>query len=303
SGNLVTNSTWNDFWLNEGFTVYFEHRIMEKLYGADYSEMLASLSLQDLKEEIKTMTEAGQGEDTKLKLNLTDRNPDDGVTSIAYDKGYFFLRSIEEKYGRDKFDSFLKNYFSSHAFTSMDTDGFMKDIKNYYQSQYTIELQDSLFNAWIFTAGLPAESPVPKSERFNKVDSLISAWSKTSKLDGAITKTWSTHEWLHFLNNLPSPLSIQQLEKLDAENHFTASGNSEILCVWLGLAVKNNYTKAYPKLEQFLVNTGRRKFLTPLYTELIKTDAGKLRAKAIYQKARPNYHFVATNTMDKLLAN
>jgi leukotriene-A4 hydrolase len=301
SGNLVTNATWNDFWLNEGFTVYFEHRIMEKLYGADYSEMLASLALQDLKEEIKTMTEGGLVEDTKLKLDLINRNPDDGVTEIAYNKGYFFLRLIEEKYGRDKFDSFLKNYFSTHAFTSMDTDGFMKDIKNYYQSTFNIALEDSLFTAWIFTTALPAECPVPKSNRFNRVDSLISEWTKTSKLEISITKNWSTHEWLHLLNNLPASLSTKQMKSLDDENHFTASGNSEILCVWLGLAIKNNYTPAYPKLEQFLVNTGRRKFLTPLYTELIKTEAGKVRAKEIYQKARPNYHFVATNTMDKLL--
>src|SRR6185436_14049891 len=33
SGNLVTNATWNDFWLNEGFTVYFERRIMEEVSG------------------------------------------------------------------------------------------------------------------------------------------------------------------------------------------------------------------------------------------------------------------------------
>ena len=305
SGNLVTNATWNDFWLNEGFTVYFEHRIMEKLYGADYSEMLASLSLQDLKEEIKKMTDAGMWmlNDTKLKLDLVDRNPDDGVTEIAYNKGYFFLRLIEEKYGRDKFDSFLKNYFSTHAFTSMDTDGFMKDIRSYYQSQFNVVLDDAMFTSWIFTTGLPAECPVPKSNRFDRVDSLISVWDKTGRLGGSITKDWSTHEWLHFLNNLPAPLSATQMKALDDEHHFTASGNSEILCVWLGLSVKNNYTPAYPKLEQFLVHTGRRKFLTPLYTELIKTENGKLRAKEIYQKARPNYHFVATNTMDKLLGN
>ena len=303
SGNLVTNATWNDFWLNEGFTVYFEHRVMKKLYGADYSEMLASLALQDLKAEVKAMTDAGNAEDTKLKLNLANRNPDDGVTEIAYNKGYFFLRLIEEKYGRDKFDSFLKNYFSSHAFTSMDTDGFIEDIKSFYQSKFNLVLEDSLLNAWIFTTGLPAECPVPKSNRFDRVDSLTSAWVKTSRLDASITKNWSTHEWLHFLNNLPASLTAAQMKNLDDENHFTASGNSEILCVWLGLAIKNNYSQAFPKLEQFLVTTGRRKFLTPLYTELIKTEAGKTRAKEIYQKARPNYHFVATNTMDKLLAD
>ncbi|HPH47711.1 MAG TPA: M1 family aminopeptidase/hydrolase, partial [Chryseolinea sp.] len=107
SGNLVTNATWNDFWLNEGFTVYFETRIMEKLYGRDYAEMLASLNLQDLKDEVKSLTTDGHAADTKLKLNLEGRNPDDGVTEIAYIKGYYFLRSIEEQHGREYFDKFV----------------------------------------------------------------------------------------------------------------------------------------------------------------------------------------------------
>ncbi|HEX6892538.1 MAG TPA: M1 family aminopeptidase/hydrolase, partial [Chryseolinea sp.] len=125
SGNLVTNRTWNDFWLNEGFTVYFEHRIMEKLYGRDYAEMLALLSLQDLRETIQSLKDDNLYPDTKLKLDLEGRNPDDGVTDIAYNKGYFFLRLFEEKYGREKFDSFLKQYFSSNAFRSLDTQDFI----------------------------------------------------------------------------------------------------------------------------------------------------------------------------------
>jgi leukotriene-A4 hydrolase len=107
SGNLVTNGTWDDFWLNEGFTVYFEHRIMEKLYGRDYSEMLAMLALQELQETVDELKAKNLYADTKLKLNLVDRNPDEGVTDIAYNKGYFFLRAIEEQHGRDKFDSFV----------------------------------------------------------------------------------------------------------------------------------------------------------------------------------------------------
>jgi leukotriene-A4 hydrolase len=128
SGNLVTNSTWDDFWLNEGFTVYFETRIMEKLYGKDYAEMLASLNLQDLIDEVKSLNEAGLSEDTKLKLDLQGRNPDDGVTDIAYNKGYYFLRSIEEQYGKEKFDAFLKDYFTENAFKTMTTDGFIDYI-------------------------------------------------------------------------------------------------------------------------------------------------------------------------------
>jgi leukotriene-A4 hydrolase len=301
SGNLVTNATWDDFWLNEGFTVYFETRIMEKLYGKDYSEMLASLNYQDLQDEIKSLNDAGLHADTKLKLNLEGRNPDDGVTDIAYNKGYFFLRSIEEKYGRDKFDGFLKDYFRVNAFHSMNTDSFITYIKAYYKNKFSISLEDTLFNNWIFSEGLPADCPHPKSERFKKIDEVIAGWKAEKMLDRTLAKDWSTHEWLHFLKNLPADLSPEQMKSIDNFGNFTQSGNAEIIAAWGVIAIRNRYEKMYPAIETFLINTGRRKFLSPLYNEMIKTEEGKKRAKAIYQKARPNYHFVASNTFDKLL--
>jgi len=301
SGNLVTNATWNDFWLNEGFTVYFETRIMEKLYGVDYAEMLASLSLQELKEEIETMKADSLAADTKLKLNLGNRNPDDGVTAIAYNKGYFFLRTIEEQHGRDKFDQFVKDYFTQNAFKVMTTEEFVPFIKDYYIAKFNIALADSLCNDWIYSEGLPAYCPTPNAVRFQKVDEVLATWKATQQLDNTVIAKWSTHEWLHFLKNLPAPLSETQMKALDAAGHFTKSGNAEIFTVWGTLAIQNNYSEAYANIEKFLINTGRRKFLMPLYTELMKTEAGKKRALEIYSKARPNYHFVAVNSLDKLV--
>jgi len=301
SGNLVTNATWNDFWLNEGFTVYFEHRLMEKLYGKDYAEMLALLDLQGLKQTVADMKAASTYSDTKLKLDLKGRNPDEGVTDIAYNKGYFFLRSIEEKHGRDKFDAFVKDYFNENAFKAMNTEGFINFIKMYYQSKFKIQLDDSTLNAWIFSEGLPTDCPQPVSTRFEKVSQFIQAWKTSGKLDSSKTKEWTTHEWLHFLKNLPDSLSQSDMKALDKFGNFTASGNAEILTAWLTKAIHYNYAPAYSRLESFLINTGRRKFLSPLYNELLKTEAGKKRAMNIYKRARPNYHFVATNTFDKLL--
>lgn len=301
SGNLVTNATWNDFWLNEGFTVYFETRIMEKLYGRDYAEMLASLNLQELHDEINSLREKNQFNDTRLKLDLEGRNPDEGVTSIAYNKGYYFLRSIEEKYGRDKFDAFLNDYFSENAFSSLDTESFINYITDYFKSRYNIKLERASLNEWIETAGLPEHVPQPVSERFQKVDQLLASWKTEKKLDKSLTRDWSSHEWLHFLRNLPAQLSAEQMAALDNFGDFTASGNSEIITEWGVISIRNNYDKMLPKVEDFLIHTGRRKFLSPLYNELMKTEGGKARARDIYRKARPNYHFVATNTFDKLL--
>lgn len=297
SGNLVTNANWNDFWLNEGFTVYFEQRIMETLYGRDYSEMLAALSVQGLKEDIETMIKAGNSNDTKLKLDLENRNPDDGVTSIAYDKGYLLLRNIEEKLGREKFDAFLKGYFEKNAFRVMTTEQFIVQFEQYaHEEDFSFDL-----NQWIYDPGIPKGASLPISDRFLQIDNALQAFMNGAKAGTLEVKDWTSHEWLHFVRAIPANTSFKQMEDLDNAFSFTVSGNSEVLTGWLIQAVSHQYTPAYERLEKFLMNTGRRKFLSPIYGELIKSESGKEMALNIYKKARPNYHFVATNTLDEML--
>ncbi len=307
SGNLVTNATWDDFWLNEGFTVYFEQRIMEAVYGRDYSEMLALLSLQGLKEEVNSILAGKNPKDTELKLNLKGRNPDDGMTAIAYDKGYYFLRLLEERVGRDKFDVFLKDYFTSNAFTSITTDAFIAQLNDKLFDKNDIAIDTQLYKDWIFGQGLPENCPQPQSDRFSNVEKVVEAWTNGTPIEELFTpedliaKKWSSHEWLHFLRNLPENISLEQMQKLDAIFQFTYSRNSEILAAWMIHVIKHQYEPGYQNLENFLVNTGRRKFLSPLYAEMIKTESGMQMAKNIYKKARSNYHFVATSTMDEML--
>jgi len=296
SGNLVTNATWNDFWLNEGFTVYFEKRIMEAIYGKDYAEMLNELGQQDL---MHTINELGENSaDTKLKLNLDDRNPDDGMTDIAYEKGYLFLRSLEEAVGRERFDQFLRNYFDQNAFKTMTTEKFIE----YLDKNLLAELETKPdIESWIYESGLPENYPHPQSTLFDKVDSTRASWENEEiKASELAVSNWSTHEWLHFLRGL-NDLDESKMAELDAAFGFTNSGNSEIAAEWFELAIKNDYEEAYPKMKEFLVRVGRRKFLKPLYTELAKDPDDLSWAKEVYKDARPNYHSVSTETIDKIL--
>ncbi|NJM25437.1 MAG: M1 family metallopeptidase, partial [Bacteroidia bacterium] len=274
SGNLVTNATWNDFWLNEGFTVYVETRIMEKLYGKQYAEMLASLNMQDLLATIAELEADGKSADTKLKLKLDGRNPDEGVTDIAYNKGYFFLRTFEEDYGRDKFDKFLQAYFDAHQFRSINTETFVQFISGFYQANYGIQLPTQLFNEWIFTEGLPARHPKPVSSNFADVEEVLMRWRISGTLTRADAADWSTHEWLHFIRNLPESLTPQQLREIDTVGGFSHTGNAEIIAAWALVAIANKYTDFYPRIESFLVHTGRRKFLMSLYQQMTKTREG-----------------------------
>ncbi len=296
SGNLVTNATWNDFWLNEGFTVYFEQRIMEAVYGRDYSEMLASLSLTELREEIETL--GATSPDTHLRLSLTGRNPDDAVGAIAYQKGYFFLRTLEEAVGRETWDAFLKGYFDAHAFQSMTTDRFLA----YLAEKLPAAGAEVNVQAWVDGPGLPEGAALPKSAAFERVDQELARFKSGTPAKDLAASGWTTHEKLHFLHGLlGSPVDAARLADLDQAWGLTASGNAEIQEAWFEVAIANQYQSAYPALEEFLLEVGRRKFLKPLYTALARTPEGKAWALSVYEKARPGYHSVSSGTIDEIL--
>jgi aminopeptidase N len=299
SGNLVTNATWNDFWLNEGFTVYFERRIMEALYGKERADMLEVLGRQDLLDEIKRLS-ATPG-DTRLHLDLAGRNPDDGTTNIAYEKGAAFLHVIEAAVGRERFDQYLRGYFDRHAFTSLTTEGFLADLRaNLIKGDRALE--DSLrIDDWIYKPGLPDNAVKPSSTLLAKVDQQLQAFASGTPAARLDTQGWVTQQWQHLLMNLPDSLTTAQMADLDKAFSFSTQGNSEVLFVWLRLAVRHHYQPAMPALEQFLTSQGRRKFLKPLYEDLMATDWGKPEAKRLYQRARPLYHAVSRMTLDEIV--
>lgn len=305
SGNLVTNATWNDFWLNEGFTVYFEQRIMEEVYGREYSEMLALNSYNGLLEEIEEFKAEEKMEATHLKLSLGKTNPDDGLTAIAYDKGYLFLRMLEETYGRQVFDDFLKQYFQEHAFGVMTTEEFVEYLDAHLLSTDEKLKKQANIDAWIYGPGLPDNCPEITSKKLDKVDLAVAFTEEMLKQELPLKKLdttgWTAHEYIYYVDQLPKDLTAQHLALIDDYFHFSQSSNSEILGKWYPLAATARYQTAYGPMKNFLLKVGRRKFLTPIYKALMTTEEGAEQAKSIYEEARPNYHAVARNTLDEVV--
>ncbi|WP_460607832.1 M1 family metallopeptidase [Hymenobacter terrigena] len=302
SGNLVTNATWNDFWLNEGFTVYFERRIMEHLYGSEYADMLQVLGRAALHHTIEEIGAASP--DTHLHLALAGRDPDEGLTEIAYEKGCALLLTLESLIGRPRLDAFIKEYFARFSFQAMDTATFLHYLRAELLNQEPgLEARLNLA-AWVDGPGLPPNAPVPTSRRFDKVDqTLANLGAGTAPADlRPVTTEWSSHEWVHFLHGLSPTLAAEQLAALDAAFHFTTSGNAEILAAWFPHTLRAGYATADEAVKKFLLHVGRRKFVVPLYQALLATPDGPARAHAIYTEARPNYHSVTTGTLDALLA-
>ncbi|MGP9800587.1 M1 family metallopeptidase [Rheinheimera sp. NSM] len=298
SGNLVTNATWRDLWLNEGFTSYVENRIMEQVFGTDRAVMEQALSVQGLKDELAELA----ANDSILHLDLHGRDPDDAFSGVPYTKGQLFLMFLEQKFGRDKFDPFVRQYFDDHAFQSLDTERFVKYLNTHLLQKYPGIVSLAEAKNWIYQPGLPAGTPDPQSDAFNQVQQQANNWlAGNSELSSLPTANWTVHEWLYFINKLPLTITPEQLAELDATYSLTQSTNSEIAHAWYLLALKTGYQEIAAALEQYLVNIGRRKLIIPLYKQLASTPEGLAFARAVYEKARPGYHPLAQGSVDEIL--
>jgi leukotriene-A4 hydrolase len=301
SGNLVTNATWNDFWLNEGFTTYAEGRIMESVYGGDREAMEQDLMWSDLQATIKDLGGA-KSPMTKLHVDIpANENPDVGMTQIAYDKGAEFLMTIEHAVGRDAFDAWLKGYFDRHAFAPQTSAGFLKDIRaTLFKDKPQLARRIGL-DQWVYEPGLPANAIHVQSEEFKDIDAAAKAFLKKGDISQVPTGM-ETQEAIRFIGDLPRTIGTAKLAALDQQFNWTTTGNSEIRFAWLSLAIANHYPPATQSVTDFLTSQGRLKFVVPLYRELMQQDDwGPALAKQIYAQARPTYHPITQGAIDSVI--
>ncbi|MDA1093101.1 MAG: M1 family metallopeptidase [Acidobacteria bacterium] len=301
SGNLVTNATWRDFWLNEGFTVYLERRILEEVFGRARVDMEATLDRATLENELARL----KAPDQILHVDLTGRDPDDGMTQVPYLKGELLLRLLENTVGRERFDRFLREYFDHFAFRSITTGDFVAYLQEQLLRGVEAGVVDALqLDTWLEQPGLPTNAPRSESDALTLVKAHADTWATGDVAAHTLdTTAWTTQEWLHFLTSLPDSLSAEQMQELDTAFALTAAGNSEVAHLWLLTAIRNQYAPAYPRLESYLVEIGRRKLIKPLYEELVKTADGRARAEAIYERARPGYHPISASSIDDVLGH
>jgi len=299
SGNLATNAVWNDFWLNEGMTTYAEGRIIEALYGKKAAEEHAALSIDAMN---KAVAENGgpTGADTRLHLDLKGRDPNEGTTDIAYEKGAEFLRTMEAVVGRDRFDAWLKGWFDRHAFQPVTSAMFLADIRqNLVKGDQ--DLEDRLMlDRWVYQPGVPPNIALPPAGTFAAQDRASSAFANGGDAPSGWAG-WNTEERLRFLNRLPRKLPRTRLDALQSAFGLNGASNMEVRFAWLDLAVLNRYDPAIPSLQQFLRSQGRGKFVKPLIKALAKDASwGRPIASRIYAEARPLYHPLVTRDLDKL---
>lgn len=301
SGNLVTNATWDDFWLNEGFTVYFENRIMEKLYGKEIADILAVIEYQDLESSLETIENSKHPEDSQLKLHLEGRNPDDGMTDIAYIKGAFFLRTLEHLVGRKKFDEFLKNYFDSNAFQAVTTEDFLAILKRDLLEPNHVNFKPE---DWTYKQGIPESCYKITSKRLEEMAEMAEWFNDghtemPKKFKKATRGDFITQEWQAFIRALTPEVSVEVLKSLDAQFEFAKNGNPAIQSDWFQLAVKTGYKDVRPEMKSYLCKIGRRWYIESIYQCLMdsKDVSDHQFAKDVFKAAAPGYHFVSKSTI------
>lgn len=299
SGNLVTNASWKDMWLNEGFTTYVQGRIVEEVYGKELADMEDVIGEFDARGEVDSLAPEMQ----LLALPaMPGLDPDEASSDIAYEKGQWFLTFLEQRYGRDLFDPFLRSWFDEHAFTTATTADFVQFYKKNLPVKKAGAVTQQEFNAWVYEPGIPAFAKSTQSTRFVAVDAARNDW-----LAGKLTakkipaKKWSTQEWSHFLDNLPKTLPVSKLQELDAAFKLTGTPNGEIAMRWYPLTIRSGYVKARPAIAAFLKKVGRRKLIMPSYNALVETQDGLAFAKTVFAEARPGYHPITIGTVEALL--
>ncbi|MFC4729566.1 M1 family metallopeptidase [Coralloluteibacterium thermophilus] len=300
SGNLVTNATWKDIWLNEGFTSYVENRIVEAVFGKEQADMEFVISRNALVEAIRDMPSRRQ---VLAPPPLAEgEDADDVLSAVAYDKGAWFLQFLEQRFGRETFDAFLRGWFDAHAFQSVTTDDFRAYVKEHLLDAHPDTVSIEQVDRWLYAEGIPPAAPQLVSERLRRVDAARTAWLEGDKAATELeTDGWSTQEWVHFLEGMPESLSPQQMTELDGAFRFTGTPNGEIAQRWYPLSVRSGYFEARPAMSQFLKRIGRRKLIMPTYAALMGSAEDRAFAEQVFAAARPGYHPITSMSVQALL--
>jgi leukotriene-A4 hydrolase len=293
SGNLVTNATWPDGWLNEGFTTYFENRIDEIVYGTERAAVLADISWDELQRDLKLSKPSA----TKLRVD-----PGEEAGELAYNKGATFLRTIERAVGRERWDAYLRSYFDRHAFQPQTTAGFLADLRqNLIKGDAALEAQ-LLPDRWVYEPGLPGNAVHVKSQTLAQVDLAMERVKSGAPAASLGFEKWGTQEWQRFLNGLPRELPADRLADLDGAMKLSTSSNAYVRSAWLVLAIGNRYQPAIPSAEEFLPRVGRNLLIRPVYRALVaQGEWGKPIAERIFASARGNYHPVTVSAIERVL--
>jgi leukotriene-A4 hydrolase len=290
TGNLVTNATAEHFWLNEGFTVYAERRILEAIDGAEMAALHAAIGYEKLLEAFVLL--ARTPELTKLRTHLTGVDPDEAFSVVPYEKGYLFLKTLEAAAGGKAFEALLATWLRAHRFGSVTTEDFLALVEQ--ELPGLLAKVDA--SAWIDGPLLPPHLWKPASARLAAIEAIDNRVPTKEE-----SKSWSATEWHLYLERMPRPATPETCTQLDSLYGLTSAKNPEVLVSWLLLACASGYAPVLPRVEEVLGQTGRMKYVKPLYRALrMRAETAQL-ARDLFARYASQYHPIAQEVLRGIL--
>ena len=298
SGNLVTNATWRDQWLNEGMTSYLESRLMEIIYDKDRVDEERVLGYEELLGNFETVPLDRQW----LAPRLESGDADDVQGTIHYYKGQLFLQYLENAFGRAVFDEFVFGYFEDFAFKTITTEVFIDYLEEGLLKPNPGIVSRQQVEAWMYQPGLPDDAPVPTSRTLKQAAGLASAWAiGETELADIPTGAWSPQATIHFINSLPTDLALEKMQALDDAWGLSATGNAEIARTWFIQVAKRRFESAYESMRAYLNRNGRARLVTPIYGALAANGHDATLARAMFAEARTAYHPLTNGYIERAL--
>ena len=300
TGNLVTNKNWKNFWVNEGFTKFMERKLDKILLGEEMSKLESIVGNNSLISAIKMF-----GEDshfTSLSPDYTGIDPDDGFSTIPYEKGYQFLCYLEEKVGEDNFQKIMGNYIEKYKYKSVDWTDFKSVYEEFVKQNYEGRNARKILNVidwdkWVTEKGFPSYKMEFKSKYTEEVDQLINKFiNKENTKENALKlfKEWHTNVKLVFLERI-----LKNLENFDEsiileikkELNLVEDYNDDIKAIWYEITLQKGMKDEIENVKNFLKTHGRLKYLKPLYFSWMKLDLDD--SMAFFEENKIIYHPIA----------
>ncbi len=287
SGNLVSNQTWRDIWLNEGVTSYLDKRLMEELFGKERADEERVIDYRELIEQLPDIKPAMQA----LAPRLGSEDIEETQGTVHYKKGQLLLDYLEHAFGRDVFDRFLAGYFDHFRFEAISSEQFLVYLTENLLELHPGKVSREQVEQWLYQPGLPEDAVIPQSESLQRAADLALKWA-----DGEVTlesvpiADWSPRAVVHFIKTLPDTLSVEQLTELDQGNGLSSTRNAEIGRAWFIQVAKRRYRPAYESMRQHLIRYGRMRLVVPVYKALVENGQDKALAEEIFALAKPGYH-------------
>ncbi|OJJ50450.1 hypothetical protein ASPZODRAFT_11321 [Penicilliopsis zonata CBS 506.65] len=303
SGNLVTNASWEHFWLNEGWTVYLERRILAALHGEPYRHFSAIIGWKALSDAVEHF---GQNHEfTKLVVDLKGKDPDDAFSSIPYEKGFNFLYYLETLVGKAKFDKFIPHYFTVFKGKSLDSFEFKATLLDFFAHDADAsELLSTVdWDTWFYSPGLPPK-PDFDTSLVDVVYTLAEKWlslpGSSFKPDVSDIQDLTANQIVVFLEKLllsDKPLSADSSKLLGDVYGLAKSENIEVSNLYFQVGMQSNDESVIEPTRQLLGQIGRMKFVRPLYRGLKKMNYEL--AVATFNEYKSFYHPICRGMVEK----